>query len=79
MPRLVPISRFRRRRPDLHRPYETWAYPLPPLIFLLITGWTLFYTVMQRPAEAWLCLGVIASGAAFYKLSLNLGKQRYEL
>ena len=70
---------LRWRRPDLARPYRTWAYPLPPLIFLIITGWTLFYTVMQRPAEAWLCLGVIVSGAVFYHLSLTLGKRRHEL
>ena len=47
-----------------------------PLVFLLITGWTLFYTVQQRPLEAWLCLGVIVSGALFYRLSVALGNRR---
>ncbi len=66
---------LRRNQPELPRPYRTWAYPLPPLVFLLITGWTLFYTVQQRPREAWLCLAVLVSGAALYKLSVVLGQR----
>jgi len=65
---------LRWRRPDLPRPYRTWLFPLPPLVFLAITGWTLVYTVLQRPAEAWMCLGVVVSGALFYKFSVYLGK-----
>jgi APA family basic amino acid/polyamine antiporter len=66
---------LRWRRPGLPRPYRTWAYPGPPLVFLLITGWTLFYTVQQRPLEAWLCLGVILSGALFYQFSVLWGQR----
>jgi APA family basic amino acid/polyamine antiporter len=66
---------LRWRRPDLPRPYSTWMYPLPPLLFLLITGWTLIYTVAQRPAEAWMCLGIIVSGACFYWITTSLGKK----
>jgi APA family basic amino acid/polyamine antiporter len=66
---------LRWRQPDLERPYRTFLYPLPPLLFLAITGWTLLYTVMKRPQEAWLCLGVLVTGALFYKLSTHWGKQ----
>jgi APA family basic amino acid/polyamine antiporter len=69
---------LRWRQPNLPRPYRTWAFPLPPLVFLVITGWTLFYTVQQRPLEAWLCVGVIASGALFYHLSVAVGRRRTE-
>jgi APA family basic amino acid/polyamine antiporter len=62
-------------QPDLPRPFRTWGYPLPPLVFLLITGWTLFYTVAQRREEAWLCLAVVVSGALLYKLSVALGRR----
>jgi APA family basic amino acid/polyamine antiporter len=47
---------LRWRRPGLSRPFRTWLYPLPPLIFLLITGWTLWYIVLQRPVEAMISL-----------------------
>jgi APA family basic amino acid/polyamine antiporter len=63
-------------RPELERPYKTWLYPLPPLIFLAITGWTLVYTVLQRPVEAWMCAGIILSGAIFYGASIRLGRRR---
>ena len=61
---------LRRRQPDLERPYRTWLYPLPPIIFLGITGWTLVYIVIQRPIEALMCLGLVTSGAIFYRISL---------
>jgi len=61
---------------EMERPYKTWLYPLPPIIFLAITGWTLVYTVMQRPVEAWMSASIIVSGAVFYLLSIKLGRRR---
>ncbi|MCW8876151.1 MAG: amino acid permease [Kangiellaceae bacterium] len=60
---------LRYRQPDLPRPYKTWLYPLPPVLFLLLIGWTLFYLLMQRPIEAGLSLIVIALGVVFYFVS----------
>jgi APA family basic amino acid/polyamine antiporter len=70
---------LRWRRSQQTRPYSIWLYPLPPLLFLTITGWTLIYTVAQRPAEAWMCLGIIVSGAVFYGLSIHWGRRKNEL
>ena len=67
---------LRWKQPKLPRPYKTWLYPLPPIIFLGLTGWTLIYTVVQRPVEALMCLGVIVSGALFYLLCQYLGRER---
>ncbi len=64
---------LRWRKPDLERPFRTWLYPLPPIVFLLITGWTLLYVVLQRPIEAMITLFIVASGAAFYFVSKRLG------
>lgn len=60
---------LRQRQPDLPRPYRTFAYPLTPLIYLLLTGWTLSYVLYSRPAEGAFGLALIASGALFYWLS----------
>jgi len=60
---------MRWRMPDLERPYKTWGYPFPPLIFLGIVGWTLVYTVMNRPVEALFSAGVILTGSVFYWIS----------
>jgi APA family basic amino acid/polyamine antiporter len=60
-------------QPELPRPFRTWLYPLTPLIFLGITGWTLLYIVLQRPVEAMISLGIVASGALFYFWSRHMG------
>ena len=60
---------LRRRRPDLERPYRTFAYPLTPLIYLVLMGWTLGYVLYSRPVEGLFGLGVIASGALMYWIS----------
>ncbi|MBX9628004.1 MAG: APC family permease [Gemmataceae bacterium] len=44
-----------RRRAGLVHPYRVPLYPLPPLLFLLLTGWTVGYSVVddgQRAAAA---------------------------
>ena len=65
---------LRRRRPELPRPYRITAYPLPPLIYLAITGWTLFYILRERPEEAWMSLLLIVAGGAFYWLCNRVNK-----
>ena len=60
---------LRWRRPALARPYRITGYPLPPLVYLAVTGWTLFYILAERPGEAGLSLALILAGLAFYWLS----------
>jgi APA family basic amino acid/polyamine antiporter len=62
---------FRQRQPDVPRPYKTFLYPLPPLIYLSLTGWTLWFVLINRPVEGLFGLGIIAAGLIFYFLSLN--------
>jgi len=42
-------------------------YPLPALIFLAITGWTVFYTVIQYPVQLLVTAVVIALGYPFFE------------
>jgi APA family basic amino acid/polyamine antiporter len=65
---------LRWRQPDLPRPYRTWLYPLPPLIYLAVTGWTLAYILSQRPQEAWNGIAIIILGAIFYLGTVWLGR-----
>jgi APA family basic amino acid/polyamine antiporter len=60
---------LRLRQPNLPRPYRTFAYPLTPLIYLGLTGWTLTFVLINRPVEALFGLGVIVVGLVFYALS----------
>ena len=65
---------LRKRQPNLERPYKTWLYPLPPLLYLSITIWTLGYILIERPMEAGMSLGIIAAGAIFYYFSTSAEK-----
>jgi APA family basic amino acid/polyamine antiporter len=59
---------LRRRRPDLARPYRTWGYPVVPLLFVTVAVLILGDTLVQRPGDALLCLGLIATGIPAYFL-----------
>lgn len=69
---------LRLRRPELPRPYRVPLYPLPPLLFLLLTGWALVFTLAERPAEGLFSLGVVGSGLALYLLASVRGRRRLE-
>lgn len=60
---------LRWRQPDLPRPYRTFLYPLPPLVYLSLTGWTLWFVLVNRPIEGLFGVGVIGSGLLVYFLS----------
>jgi APA family basic amino acid/polyamine antiporter len=60
---------LRYRQPDLPRPYRTFLYPLTPLVYLALTGWTLTFVLMNKPTEGLFGLGIIAAGLLFYFVS----------
>jgi APA family basic amino acid/polyamine antiporter len=65
---------LRARRRGQPGPFRIRAFPLPPLFFLGVTGWTLTYIVLQRPVEALISAGIVGSGALFYLLTVTAGK-----
>ncbi|MDA8528761.1 amino acid permease [Opitutaceae bacterium] len=60
---------LRWRQPDLKRPYRTWLYPVPPLIYLGLMFWTLFYITKSQPKEAMIAIGIIVVGTIAYTLA----------
>lgn len=65
---------LRWRKPNLERPYKTWGYPMTPLIFLSLTGWTLVYLLIEKPKESLLGLFTVLIGIIFYYLSRYFSK-----
>ena len=57
---------LRLRQPDLPRPYRTFAYPLTPLVYLALTGWTLIFVLLNKPQEGLFGLAIIGAGLVFY-------------
>jgi basic amino acid/polyamine antiporter, APA family len=63
---------LRVREPGLPRPYRTFVYPLTPLVYLILMGWTLAYVLYSRPTEALLGIALLASGALVYALARRM-------
>ena len=57
---------LRWRQPDLPRPFRAWGYPVTPIVFLALTGWTLVFVLRDEPRAGLLGLAVVAVGLAFY-------------
>ena len=60
---------LRRSAPNLPRPYRTWGYPVTPLIFLGVSGWMLWHTIVSKPLESATSLAVAAAGLLLYFFS----------
>lgn len=59
---------FRRRRPELERPYKTWLYPLPPLLYAASSVFVLIVLAQQGDASVWIAVGWFAAALLFYRL-----------
>jgi basic amino acid/polyamine antiporter, APA family len=57
---VVGVMVLRATRPEIARPYRVWAYPLPPIIFSVITLWMMFYLLRSKPIES--LAGLVTAG-----------------
>ncbi len=49
---VIGVIVLRRAKPDLPRPYRVWLYPVPPLVFSVITIWMMVYLLQSNPRES---------------------------
>jgi APA family basic amino acid/polyamine antiporter len=64
---------LRRTRPDHHRPYRAWGYPVVPLIFVIGASAFVVNTLMERPTESLIGLGILLTGIPVYMYSQRRG------
>ena len=57
---------FRRKYPDIERPYRAWGYPVVPIVFLLVAGWLLVTTMLSSPKSSFIGIGLILLGLPVY-------------
>jgi basic amino acid/polyamine antiporter, APA family len=62
------VIKLRITRPDLPRPYRAWGYPVTPVVFLLVTGFMMYYLLTERPLQAFLGMSIMISGLAIYAI-----------
>ena len=67
---------LRTKRKDLKPSYKTPLYPVTPILFLLISGWILFFIFKNKTEESLFGLGTVALGFLFYWLSEKFNKTK---
>jgi basic amino acid/polyamine antiporter, APA family len=60
------VIKLRITHPDLPRPYRAWGYPVTPVVFLLVTGFMMYYLVTERPVQSLLGVVIMISGLVIY-------------
>jgi APA family basic amino acid/polyamine antiporter len=62
------VIKLRITHPDLPRPYRAWGYPVTPVVFLLVTGFMMYYLLTERPRQALLGMLIMISGLVIYAI-----------
>src|SRR5712675_1966319 len=60
------VIKLRITQPDLPRPYRAWGYPVSPLVFLLVTGFMMYYLLTDRPLQSVLGIAIMILGLLIY-------------
>ena len=63
---------LRMKKPAAERPFRVPLYPLPPLIFLGVSGWMLFSLVKKQPWESLWGAATLVVGALLYLPGVKL-------
>lgn len=63
---VVGVIVLRFTRPEITRPYRVWLYPIPPVVFSIITIWMMFYLLRSNTAEALAGLTTALLGLLLY-------------
>ena len=46
--------------------YQAWGYPFTPIIFILVSVWTLIFVALQQPIESGVSISVLLVGIVFF-------------
>lgn len=60
---------LRIREPKLERPFKVPFFPIVPIVYLVLTIWTLVYVAIERPQEVAVSAVLIGVGIAIYLIS----------
>jgi len=66
---------LRVKMPDVHRPYKAWGYPIVPAFFVLFCLALVIVTLVTKPREALMGLGLMLVGIPFYLYWNRTSKQ----
>ena len=70
------IFRYRDKENDVEPAYKLGAYPIVPIIYLLVTIAFVVNTLIALPAQSWAGVGILLIGVpAFYYFKRNSEKE----
>lgn len=67
---------YRRREPNTERPYRTWGYPIVPLLFLTVSVWLIFETIINNPGRSAISIFLILLALPVYWFIEGRRRQR---
>lgn len=65
-----------RKRKIENTGYKTWGYPVTPILFLLLNGFTIYFVFTQKPTESLLGLLNVAIGGSVYFIGKSLSEKK---
>jgi APA family basic amino acid/polyamine antiporter len=60
------VVKLRIMQPNLPRPYRAWGYPVTPVVFLLVTGFMMYYLLTQRSLQSFYGILIMLSALLIY-------------
>ncbi|AYD47739.1 APC family permease [Arachidicoccus soli] len=60
------VSRLRKNKPDLHRPYKAFGYPILPVIYIVIASAICLALLFYKPKYTWPGLIIVLLGVPVY-------------
>jgi APA family basic amino acid/polyamine antiporter len=63
---VVSVFVFRKKRPDMDRPYKVWGYPVVPLLYILVAVFFIVYIFVGDLRNSGLGLAIILTGIPVY-------------
>ena len=65
------IFRLRKKEPNAHRPYKVIAYPILPLLYILIAGAICVILLYTKPQNTWSGLFIVGLGLPVYYMFIK--------
>lgn len=66
---VIGVFILRLKSPRLQRPYKVWGYPFTPVLFIMLSLWTLIYLMIDRTQESIFGLVTVFSGLIIYYIN----------
>ncbi|MBI3005670.1 MAG: amino acid permease [Ignavibacteriales bacterium] len=63
---VVALFVFRKKRPDMERPYKVWGYPFVPIVYILVAVFFIVYIFVGDLRNSGLGLAIILTGVPVY-------------